>query len=220
MLVVGADGRHSTVRAGPGLTVDDIGAPMDVLWMRLSRHANDGAETLGRDRGRPDLHHDQPRRLLAVRLRHPEGRHRRSRAARACRRSASESCSLRRCCTTASANSQSWDDIKLLTVAVDRLPRWYRPGLLCIGDAAHAMSPIGGVGINLAIQDAVAAANILAEPLRQAQCDGRGPACRSAAARTADAADAAHAGAGAEPDHQQRAQEQRKAQGAVAGQAI
>ena len=60
----------------------------------------------------------------------------------------------------------SWDDIKLLTVAVDRLRQWHRPGLLCIGDAAHAMSPVGGVGINLAIQDAVAAANILAEPLR------------------------------------------------------
>ncbi len=59
----------------------------------------------------------------------------------------------------------SWDDVKLLTVALDRLPRWYRPGLLCIGDAAHAMSPVGGVGINLAVQDAVAAANILAEPL-------------------------------------------------------
>jgi 2-polyprenyl-6-methoxyphenol hydroxylase-like FAD-dependent oxidoreductase len=61
---------------------------------------------------------------------------------------------------------KSWDDVKLLTVAVDRLRQWHRPGLLCIGDAAHAMSPVGGVGINLAIQDAVAAANILAEPLR------------------------------------------------------
>jgi 2-polyprenyl-6-methoxyphenol hydroxylase-like FAD-dependent oxidoreductase len=61
---------------------------------------------------------------------------------------------------------QSWDDVKLLTVSIDRLREWYRPGLLCIGDAAHAMSPIGGVGINLAVQDAVAAANILAEPLR------------------------------------------------------
>jgi 2-polyprenyl-6-methoxyphenol hydroxylase-like FAD-dependent oxidoreductase len=60
----------------------------------------------------------------------------------------------------------SWDDVKLLTVRVDRLKRWYRPGLLCIGDAAHAMSPVGGVGINLAVQDAVAAANILSEPLR------------------------------------------------------
>jgi 2-polyprenyl-6-methoxyphenol hydroxylase-like FAD-dependent oxidoreductase len=61
---------------------------------------------------------------------------------------------------------KSWDEVKLLTVAVDRLSRWHRPGLICIGDAAHAMSPIGGVGINLAIQDAVAAANILAAPLK------------------------------------------------------
>ncbi|MFT3774506.1 MAG: FAD-dependent monooxygenase [Minicystis sp.] len=73
----------------------------------------------------------------------------------------------RRSSATASRSSASWDDVKLLTVRVDRLRRWYRPGLLCIGDAAHAMSPIGGVGINLAIQDAVAAANILTEPLRK-----------------------------------------------------
>jgi 2-polyprenyl-6-methoxyphenol hydroxylase-like FAD-dependent oxidoreductase len=67
----------------------------------------------------------------------------------------------------------SWDQVKLLTVAVDRLKRWHRSGLLCIGDAAHAMSPIGGVGINLAVQDAVAAANILAEPLRTGSLDDR-----------------------------------------------
>ena len=67
---------------------------------------------------------------------------------------------------TASRKLRDWDEIKLLTVVVDRLERWWRPGLLCIGDAAHAMSPVGGVGINLAVQDAVAAANILAEPLR------------------------------------------------------
>ena len=73
----------------------------------------------------------------------------------------------------------SWDDVKLLTVTVDRLKRWYRPGLLCIGDAAHAMSPIGGVGINLAIQDAVAAANILWQPLRQGRCRSRtSPRCK------------------------------------------
>jgi 2-polyprenyl-6-methoxyphenol hydroxylase-like FAD-dependent oxidoreductase len=62
---------------------------------------------------------------------------------------------------------RDWSEVKLLTVRADRLRKWYRPGLLCIGDAAHAMSPVGGVGINLAIQDAVAAANILAEPLRK-----------------------------------------------------
>ena len=78
---------------------------------------------------------------------------------------------------------KSWDDVKLLTVAVDRLRRWYRPGLICIGDAAHAMSPIGGVGINLAMQDAVAAANILAEPLRARRGDGGHARRRSAAPR-------------------------------------
>jgi 2-polyprenyl-6-methoxyphenol hydroxylase-like FAD-dependent oxidoreductase len=62
---------------------------------------------------------------------------------------------------------RDWDELKLLTVLVDRLRKWYRPGLLCIGDAAHAMSPVGGIGINLAIQDAVAAANILARPLSE-----------------------------------------------------
>ena len=77
---------------------------------------------------------------------------------------------------------KSFDDIKLLTVAVDRLRQWHRPGLLCIGDAAHAMSPVGGVGINLAVQDAVAAANILAEPLRSgAVTTSISPPCRSAA---------------------------------------
>jgi 2-polyprenyl-6-methoxyphenol hydroxylase-like FAD-dependent oxidoreductase len=71
------------------------------------------------------------------------------------------------------AEISDWDHVKLLTVAIDRLMRWSMPGLLCIGDAAHAMSPIGGVGINLAIQDAVAAANILAEPLREGRADLR-----------------------------------------------
>ena len=69
---------------------------------------------------------------------------------------------------------RGWDDVKLLTVVVDRLRRWYRPGLLCLGDAAHAMSPIGGVGINLAIQDAVAAANVLAAPLRNGSAANAG----------------------------------------------
>ena len=78
---------------------------------------------------------------------------------------------------------KSWDDVKLLTVAVDRLRQWFRPGLLCIGDAAHAMSPIGGVGINLAVQDAVAAANILHAPLRDARASRSTilTACSSAA---------------------------------------
>jgi 2-polyprenyl-6-methoxyphenol hydroxylase-like FAD-dependent oxidoreductase len=101
-----------------------------------------------------------------VRPRHPEGRLRSSEAARADRlrqRIAAAAPFLRE----RVIELKDWDDIKLLTVTVDRLTQWYRPGLLSIGDAAHAMSPIGGVGINLAIQDAVAAANILAAPLRE-----------------------------------------------------
>ena len=75
----------------------------------------------------------------------------------------------------------TWDDVKLLTVTVDRLRKWWRPGLLCIGDAAHAMSPVGGVGINLAIQDAVATANMLAGPLRNGRADDAGPGGRCSA---------------------------------------
>ena len=97
---------------------------------------------------------------------------------------------------------KDWDDVKLLTVAVDRLPRWHRPGLLCIGDAAHAMSPIGGVGINLAIQDAVAAANILAAPLQARARDGGAARSGAAAADPADARDPV----AANPDSKQCAQ--------------
>ena len=106
---------------------------------------------------------DRPRRLLAVRLCLPEGHGRGDQGAGHRRLS-------RRCRAAAPflgdglGELQDWDEVKLLTVALDRLTRWHRPGLLAIGDAAHAMSPIGGVGINLAIQDAVAAANILAGP--------------------------------------------------------
>jgi 2-polyprenyl-6-methoxyphenol hydroxylase-like FAD-dependent oxidoreductase len=164
-LVVGADGRHSDVRERAGLKVEDFGAPMDVLWFRLAKRAHDDQQTLGRiqagvvfvtlDRG------DYWQCAYVI----PKGGFNvlRSKGLEAFR------------AAVASLNDQfadrvdeigSWDDVKLLTVTVDRLKRWYRPGLLCIGDAAHAMSPIGGVGINLAIQDAAAAANILWEPLR------------------------------------------------------
>jgi 2-polyprenyl-6-methoxyphenol hydroxylase-like FAD-dependent oxidoreductase len=163
-LVVGCDGRHSSVRALVGLEVEDLGAPMDVLWLRLSRQPEDGSESLGRiepgrffimlDRGdywqcafvipKGGFNEQRRKGLEAFRLAlvalKPELKNRVREIA-------------------------SWDDVKLLTVRVDRLKKWYRPGLLCIGDAAHAMSPIGGVGINLAIQDAVATANILAKPL-------------------------------------------------------
>jgi 2-polyprenyl-6-methoxyphenol hydroxylase-like FAD-dependent oxidoreductase len=164
-LVVGADGRHSIVRERAGLEVEGLGAPMDVLWMRLSKRPEDGTQTLGRilpgrmfvmiDRG------DYWQCGYVI----PKGgiENVRRKGLAAFRQSLVQ-------IDPALANRvqeiASWDDIRLLAVTVDRLKRWYQPGLLCIGDAAHAMSPVGGVGINLAIQDAVAAANILNKPLR------------------------------------------------------
>ena len=167
-LVIGADGRHSTVREHAGLTVTNLGAPMDVLWMRLSRHPHDPEQTGGfvnyghmfvtLNRGdywqcafviRKDGYD-------AVRERGLDGFR-------------AEIVRLAPYLADRVHELKDWDDIKLLTVAVDRLTRWWRPGLLCIGDAAHAMSPIGGVGVNLAIQDAVAAANRLVGPLRTGQ---------------------------------------------------
>ena len=164
-LVIGADGRSSRVRERAGLVVQAFGAPMDVLWMRLSRRADDQEQTAGYvasghllvllergdywqcaflipkgqfdvlRRGPIDELHAQVARLVPF-------------------------------LGDRVHELKSWDDVKLLTVRVDRLRRWHRPGLLCIGDAAHAMSPIGGVGINLAIQDAVATANLLLGSLR------------------------------------------------------
>jgi 2-polyprenyl-6-methoxyphenol hydroxylase-like FAD-dependent oxidoreductase len=165
-LVVGADGRHSTVRARAGLPARDFGAPMDVFWFRLSRHGDEEPPPLGRieagrifvalDRGT----HWQCGYVIAkgqadvIRARGLDAF--RADVARLAPFAASQVDEIK-----------SWDDVKLLTVQVDRLERWMRPGVLCIGDAAHAMSPIGGVGINLAVQDAVAAANRLAAPLRE-----------------------------------------------------
>ena len=163
-LVVGADGRHSTVRRLAGLPSDALGAPMDVLWLRLPRFADDPDATFG---------HAEAGRIFVMLNRGdywqcayviPKG------GFEDLQRSGLEA--FRQSLVALSPflgrrveKLASWDDVKLLTVAVDRLRRWHRPGLLCIGDAAHAMSPIGGVGINLAIQDAVAAANRLAGPL-------------------------------------------------------
>jgi 2-polyprenyl-6-methoxyphenol hydroxylase-like FAD-dependent oxidoreductase len=165
-LVVGTDGRHSTVRERAGLEVKDIGAPMDVLWIRLSKRPGDGGQLMGRilpgrlfvmiDRGDywqcayviPKGGFDEVRR----------------KGLDAFRRSLVE---INPALGDRVQELASWDDIKLLTVVIDRLKRWYRDGLLCIGDAAHAMSPVGGIGINVAIQDAVAAGNILGPALRK-----------------------------------------------------
>jgi 2-polyprenyl-6-methoxyphenol hydroxylase-like FAD-dependent oxidoreductase len=165
-LTVGCDGRHSTLRERAGFSVENLGAPMDVMWFRISRNDNDPAGVVARVEGGrmlvmlnrndywqcayiiPKGTADEVKHAGLDKFRNNVGDisplvHNRLR------------------------EIDSWDNVKLLTVEVDRLRRWYRAGLICIGDAAHAMSPIGGVGINLAVQDAAAAANILAEPLRR-----------------------------------------------------
>ena len=164
-LVVAADGRHSTLRARAGLQSDDYGAPMDVLWFRLPRRQSDEAATLGHiemgamlvmlDRG------DYWQCAFVI----PKGGIERVKA-RGLDAFRQRVVNMSPYLADRVTELKTWDDIKLLSVAVDRLRQWWRPGLLCIGDAAHAMSPIGGVGVNLAIQDAVAAANRLAAPLK------------------------------------------------------
>jgi 2-polyprenyl-6-methoxyphenol hydroxylase-like FAD-dependent oxidoreductase len=163
-LVVAADGRHSVVREKANLPIEELGAPMDVLWFRISRRPEDPATGLGRF---------QVGRLFVILNRGDywqcgfiitKGTFDEVRRAGlpAFRDSVA---ALVPFAADRVTDIRSWDDVKLLTVLVDRLTTWYRTGLLCLGDAAHAMSPVGGVGINLAIQDAVAAANLLAEPL-------------------------------------------------------
>ena len=163
-LTVGCDGRRSTVRAKAGLEVEDIGAPIDVFWMRISRKPGD-PPTGGRlnagsffaviDRG------DYFQLAYVI----PKGAAERIMQAGlpAFREIVAKSLPF---LANRVDELKTWDDVKLLTVSIDRLRTWYKPGLLCIGDAAHAMSPVGGVGINLASQDAVAAANILWKPLK------------------------------------------------------
>jgi 2-polyprenyl-6-methoxyphenol hydroxylase-like FAD-dependent oxidoreductase len=168
-LVIGADGRHSVVRERAGLTVDSFGAPIDVLWMRISRHPGDPTQALGNVQGGHILvmldRGDYWQCAFVIRKGGLDELKQRGIAA-----FREDIATIVPVMRDRVGELRDWSDIKLLTVLVDRLRRWHRPGLLCIGDAAHAMSPIGGVGINLAIQDAVAAGNILAGPLARGTC--------------------------------------------------
>jgi 2-polyprenyl-6-methoxyphenol hydroxylase-like FAD-dependent oxidoreductase len=154
------------VRELAGLEVEDLGAPMDALWLRLSKRPGDGSQSLGRiQAGRLFVTLDRGDYWQCAFVISKGGFNELRRQGLEAFRAAIVA--LAPALADRVDEIASWDDVKLLTVRVDRLKRWYRPGLLCIGDAAHAMSPVGGVGINLAIQDAVAAANILALPLRE-----------------------------------------------------
>jgi 2-polyprenyl-6-methoxyphenol hydroxylase-like FAD-dependent oxidoreductase len=165
-LTVGADGRHSIVRQKANFRVIDVGAPMDVMWTRLSRLPSDPGQTFGHaDKGKMLFMIDRENYWqCAFVIPKGEAEEVRRRGLESFRRSILE---LQPFLGNRVEEVRDWKDVSLLTVAVDRLAEWSRPGLLCIGDAAHAMSPIGGVGINLAIQDAVATANLLGQALRQ-----------------------------------------------------
>ncbi len=165
-LVVGADGRSSIVRETAGLESIEFGAPMDVLWMRLSRTPTDPSQLFGRiDFGRIFVMIDRGdywQCALVIRKGAFDGIQ--SRGIGSLR---ADIVQMNPFLSDRVEELKTWDDVKLLTVQVDRLRNWYRDGLLCIGDAAHAMSPVAGVGINLAIQDAVAAANVLVPAFRK-----------------------------------------------------
>jgi 2-polyprenyl-6-methoxyphenol hydroxylase-like FAD-dependent oxidoreductase len=165
-LVVAADGRASILRQRAGLEIIDRGAPIDVLWMHMSRKTSDPAQSFGRfDQGKvlAMLNRESywqcgyviPKGGIELLKRQP---------LETLRAGIAEIAPF---LADRVQELKTWDDLKLLTVRIDYLRQWYKEGLLCIGDAAHAMSPVGGVGINLAIQDAVAAANLLAETLRR-----------------------------------------------------
>src|SRR6201992_3972007 len=163
-LTVGCDGRHSVVRERAQLDVEEIGAPMDVLWFRAGRRPDETENLFARiQNGKMLVTFDrgdywQCAYVIA------KGQHDAVKA-RGLDAFRSDVTGMEPVLSSDMSDVKTWDDVKLLTVAINRLKRWARPGLLCIGDAAHAMSPIGGVGINLAVQDAVAAARLLASTL-------------------------------------------------------
>ncbi|MBR0728377.1 FAD-dependent oxidoreductase [Bradyrhizobium japonicum] len=165
-LTIACDGRHSTVRERAGLRVEEIGAPMDVLWFRVGRKADETENLFARvEPGKMMVTFDrgdywQCAYVIA------KGQYEAVKA-RGLQALLDDVVRMAPILRSGIADVKSFDDVKLLTVAINRLARWTQPGLLLIGDAAHAMSPVGGVGVNLAVQDAVATANLLADKLRQ-----------------------------------------------------
>lgn len=163
-LTIACDGRHSTVRERAGLGVEEIGAPMDVLWFRAGRKPDETENLFARiEPGKMMVTFDrgdywQCAYVIA------KGQYDAVKA-RGLQALLDDVVRMAPVLKQGIAEVKSFDDVKLLTVAINRLSRWTRPGLLCIGDAAHAMSPVGGVGVNLAVQDAVATANLLADRL-------------------------------------------------------
>lgn len=169
-LVVGADGRDSILRKAAKLPVEDLGSSVDVLWMKLTRREDDPAQAMG---------HAGPNQGLVMIDRGEYWQLGYVIAKGGFRQTKQDGIAALRARLASVAplpadrfdELTDWDQVHLLKVRMDRLRQWWRPGLLCIGDAAHAMSPIGGVGVNLAIQDAIAAANIIAAPLRQGKLE-------------------------------------------------
>jgi 2-polyprenyl-6-methoxyphenol hydroxylase-like FAD-dependent oxidoreductase len=165
-LVVGCDGRHSAIRQAAGLPLQEFGVPIDVLWFRIGRRSGDPEQLLGNiNYGRALVLIDRGDYFQAGLIIRKDSFNEIKRAGMQAFRDIVTH--IAPYLGNRVEELQDWDQIKLLTVKLNRLEQWYRPGLLCIGDAAHAMSPAGGVGINLAIQDAVAAANLLADALRE-----------------------------------------------------
>jgi 2-polyprenyl-6-methoxyphenol hydroxylase-like FAD-dependent oxidoreductase len=165
-LTVACDGRHSLVRERAGLEVEEIGAPMDVLWFRAGKGANETERIFARvDPGKMMVTFDRGDYWQCAYV-IPKGQFDAVKA-RGLQALLDDVVRMAPVLKTGVAEVRSWDDLKLLTVAINRLKRWTLPGLLCIGDAAHAMSPMGGVGVNLAVQDAVATANLLAGKLQR-----------------------------------------------------
>ena len=163
-LTIACDGRHSTVRESAKLDVDEIGAPMDVLWFRAGRRANETENLFARlETGKMLVTFDRGDYWQCAYVIAKNGFD--AVKARGLDAFRNDVVSMAPILAAGMADVKTWEDVKLLTVAINRLKQWTRPGLLCIGDAAHAMSPVGGVGVNLAIQDAVATANLLAEKL-------------------------------------------------------